>query len=94
MPRFSLSSSLCCLSLLPELVSGFGGLSGTAPLFVGGCSYIITRVAPHCVSTLRILHAAYDATKETCSLYSLSLGFISYNTSLSSRLQYTSILYL
>ena len=27
MPRFSLSSSLCCLSLLPELVSGFGGLS-------------------------------------------------------------------
>ena len=23
-------------------------------------SYIITRVAPHCVNTLRILHAAYD----------------------------------
>ena len=22
--------------------------------------YIITRVAPHCVNTLRILHAAYD----------------------------------
>ena len=26
-------------------------------------SYIITRVAPHCVNTLRILHTAYDATK-------------------------------
>ena len=26
--------------------------------------YIITRVAPHCVNTLRILHAAYDATKD------------------------------
>ena len=31
-------------------------------------SYIITRVAPHCVNTLRILHAAYDATIETCPL--------------------------
>ena len=31
-------------------------------------SYIITRVAPHCVNTLRILHAAYDATKMTCPL--------------------------
>ena len=31
-------------------------------------SYIITRVAPHCVNTLRMLHAAYDATKETCPL--------------------------
>ena len=30
--------------------------------------YIITRVAPHCVNTLRILHAAYDATKRTCPL--------------------------
>ena len=28
-------------------------------------SYIITRVAPHCVNTLRILHAAYDATNTT-----------------------------
>ena len=28
----------------------------------------ITRVAPHCVNTLRILHAAYDATMETCPL--------------------------
>jgi hypothetical protein len=36
-------------------------------------SYIITRVAPHCVNTLRILHAAYDATNtrdmsQTCPL--------------------------
>ena len=31
-------------------------------------SYIITRVAPHCVNTLRILHAAYDATRETYPL--------------------------
>ena len=30
-------------------------------------------VAPHCVNTLRILHAAYDATKGTFSL-SLSHG--------------------
>ena len=29
---------------------------------------IITRVAPHCVNTLRILHAAYDATNTTCPL--------------------------
>ena len=28
MPRFlRLGSALCCLSLLPELVSGFGGLA-------------------------------------------------------------------
>ena len=35
-------------------------------------SYIITRVAPHCVNTLRILHAAYDATLSL----SLSLSYI------------------
>jgi hypothetical protein len=33
---------------------------------------LLTRVAPRCVNTLRILHAAYDATKLTFSL-SLSL---------------------
>ena len=31
-------------------------------------SYIITRVAPHCVNNLRILHAAYDATNMKCPL--------------------------
>ena len=42
-------------------------------------SYIITRVAPHCVNTLRILHAAYDATNTTRPLVntlSLSLSYI------------------
>ena len=33
--------------------------------FAQSLSYIITRVAPHCVNTLRILHAAYDATNTT-----------------------------
>ena len=37
-------------------------------------SYMITMVAPHCVNTLRILHAAYDATKETCPLALVSAG--------------------
>ena len=42
-------------------------------------SYIITRVAPHCVNTLiRILHAAYDATN-TLSLI-LLLGWHPTNT--------------
>ena len=36
-----------------------------------------SRVAPHCVNTLRILHAAYDATIETWSLsLSLSLSHV------------------
>ena len=44
-------------------------------------SYIITRVAPHCVNTLRILHAAYDATKVSLSLilllgWGVSLSYI------------------
>ena len=53
-------------------------------------SYIITRVAPHCVNTLRILHAAYDATNTTRPLVnthsdlSLSLSLsLSYVISLS-----------
>ena len=42
----------------------------TPPLYLSlflllSLSYIITRVAPHCVNTLRILHAAYDATNTT-----------------------------
>ena len=36
-------------------------LSLSLILYYGG----ITRVAPHCVNTLRILHAAYDATNTT-----------------------------
>ena len=39
---------------------------------------IITRVAPHCVNILRILHAAYDATEPTCPIINtpkMSTGF-------------------
>ena len=43
--------------------------------------YIITRVAPHCVNTLRILHAAYDATKGTCPLIN-TLVILSLQTAL------------
>ena len=45
-------------ALSPPLTSAF------SPLY-------ITRVAPHCVNALRILHAAYDATNMTCVLSSL-----------------------
>ena len=40
-------------------------------------SYIITRVAPHCVNTLRILHAAYDATNTTRPLVNTLLSPLS-----------------
>ena len=40
-------------------------LSSVGVLSCLSLSYIITRVAPHCVNTLRILHAAYDATNTT-----------------------------
>ena len=46
--------------------------SGAWPLSLS--LYIITRVAPHCVNTLRILHAAYDATNTTCPLVNTSLS--------------------
>jgi hypothetical protein len=42
--------------------------SSVSPRARASLSYIITRVAPHCVNTLRILHAAYDATNTTCPL--------------------------
>ena len=47
-----LLESECQLSLVDARVD----------VFELSLSYIITRVATHCVNALRILHAAYDAT--------------------------------
>ena len=45
--------------------------------------YIITRVAPHCVNTLRILHAAYDATNTTRPLVNTHIVYLSVSSPLS-----------
>ena len=47
---------------------GAVGVWAVFSLYIYVSLYIITRVAPHCVNTLRILHAAYDATNTTCPL--------------------------
>ena len=55
-----------------EPIGWRGRLHGELGLLSLSLSYIITRVAPHCVNTLRILHAAYDATMETRPLVNTS----------------------